>query len=157
MTLATGQTAYLKTAPVDPYDLLRGRYVTLDYAIARWDVLSQLPGWPQENPTGTDRRPRWIYITLQPQAGQERQPWQAVQVSFEPPQALGENQRVLKGRYSPSGSIDFDLGRYFIPEERGDALEEDMRRHPDATVVEIKLDASGNSAITGLWVEDRRY
>ncbi len=38
-TRLTGKTIFIKTAPVDPYSLLSGYYVVLNYEIAR------PPGW----------------------------------------------------------------------------------------------------------------
>jgi uncharacterized membrane-anchored protein len=44
-TQMTGTTMILQVAPVDPYDILRGYYVTLGYDISLPDELKKLPGW----------------------------------------------------------------------------------------------------------------
>lgn len=43
-TMANGTPVVLQTAPVDPYDLLRGYYQTLRYRISDRNVLAELPG-----------------------------------------------------------------------------------------------------------------
>ena len=44
-TFMTGKTVVLQTAPVDPYDLLRGYYQVLSYDISDRTNLEKLPGW----------------------------------------------------------------------------------------------------------------
>ncbi|MEO9124284.1 MAG: GDYXXLXY domain-containing protein, partial [Microcoleus sp.] len=44
-TLVTGKTVVLQTAPVDPYDFLRGYYQVLSYDISDPRNLEKLPGW----------------------------------------------------------------------------------------------------------------
>jgi uncharacterized membrane-anchored protein len=43
--LLPGTTVVLKTQPVDPFDLLRGYYQTLNYDISSFETLRKLPGW----------------------------------------------------------------------------------------------------------------
>jgi uncharacterized membrane-anchored protein len=54
--LRTGRTIWLRTAPVDPRDAMRGDYVRLDYEIARVDKSLWRDGLTR--PTGTDVAPR---------------------------------------------------------------------------------------------------
>ena len=44
-TFITGKTVVLQTAPVDPYDFLRGYYQVLSYDISDRTNLQKLPGW----------------------------------------------------------------------------------------------------------------
>ena len=169
--LANGETLYLQTAPIDPYDLLRGRYVTLAYAVEDRQALAQLPGWPEnadlsdlELPELGDRQPRWVYLVMEPAADgevssvdREVLPWRATQVTFQRPTELARGQRLLKARYSRYGNVDVGLSQYFIPESIGDELERDIREHRDATVAEVKVDRFGNGVLVGLWVENRHY
>ncbi|HEY9662700.1 MAG TPA: GDYXXLXY domain-containing protein [Allocoleopsis sp.] len=46
-TAVTGKTITLQTAPVDPYDLMRGYYQTLSYDISNPTLLRSLPGGEQ--------------------------------------------------------------------------------------------------------------
>ncbi|WP_017327907.1 GDYXXLXY domain-containing protein [Synechococcus sp. PCC 7336] len=161
LTLATGETLYLQTVPIDPYDLLRGRYITLAYAIENHRSLSNLPGWESEEELrdAGGNLPDSIYLVmeLEEDSANPVRPWQVVRVAFDLPTDLAERQRILKARYSRYGNIDVGLSQYFIPEAIGDELERDILEHRNSTLVEVKVDDRGNSALVGLWVEDRSY
>src|SRR4029077_13511649 len=73
--LAYGTDVLLKTAPVDPRDLLRGDYVTLNYDISRVP-LATLVGTRPENAAS-----RVLFVRLQ--RGQDGF-WSVVESSFSP-------------------------------------------------------------------------
>ncbi|GAB4212349.1 MAG: hypothetical protein OHK0012_06470 [Synechococcales cyanobacterium] len=149
-TLATGTPILLQTVPVDPYDLLRGRYVTLDYRIAQPETLQKLSGWSSE----LYDQP-YIYVTLTP-GSQASDAWIPMAVSAQKPLSLAANQQVIRGQWL-YGRLDFGLGQYFMPEDIGDPLEADLRRFPDEARAEVKVDRHGGSALVNVWVQDRRY
>jgi len=150
-TLATGTTIFLETVPVDPYDLLRGRYVTLDYAVAQWESLETLPGWsPSLSAQGA------VYLTLKPGAT-EQDPWISTAISGEFPKTVPPGHQVIQGRWRGWRGLDFGLSQYFIPEAIGDGLEADLRANPTAGRAEVKVDPQGRSALVQLWVQDRNY
>jgi uncharacterized membrane-anchored protein len=152
-TLATGKTVFLQTIPVDPYDILRGRYVTLNYEIANWETLEKLPGWEPE----FERERSEFYLILEGSSTSSTDPWQVVAVSKVYPKNLDPDQIVLKasGGSWPGASLGID--QYYIPEDIGDRLEVDIRAHQAKTRVEAKIDSFGHAAIVGVWVEDRSY
>jgi uncharacterized membrane-anchored protein len=151
-TLATGTTVYLQTAPVDPYDVLRGRYVTLGYVITRFRQLDSLPGWSADfRQLGTE-----LYLVIEPSEAGERSPWQAVAIHDHYPQELQPQQQVIKGHWR-NGSLQIGLSEYYIPEAIGDALESDMRQQGGRALAEVKVDGRGHAALVQLWVEDRVY
>ncbi len=150
-TLTTGTTVFLQTVPVDPYDLLRGRYVTLDYAAAQQETLETVPGWApelQEKPV--------VYVILKPGEAL-RDPWIPVGIQGQFPQTIPPGHQVIQGRWRRWGGLDFGLSQYFIPEGSGAGLEADLSDHPQAARAEVKVDAQGRSALVQLWVEDRNY
>jgi len=153
LTFATGTTIYLQTAPVDPYDLLRGRYVTLGYTVDRRSTLEELPGWSPELST-----PGILYLRLvPPEPSQDpTQPWRAIGVSRDMPKDLKPEEKALQGWFN-GWQLKFGIEEFFIPEAVGDALEEDIRRYPEATRAEVKVDPWGRAALVGLWVRDRQY
>ncbi len=153
MTLATGTTVFLQTAPVDPYDLLRGRYVTLGYEIANRTLLEELPGSQGEILRGPE-----FYIHLEPSTDstQANPTWRAVAISADYPRDLPSGQVAIRGQ-ARSWRVDVGLGQYFIPDQIGDELEADMTRHPADTRVEAKVDGQGNAALVRLWIQDRPY
>ena len=176
ITRATGTTAYISTAPVDPYDLLRGRYVTLSYSMENTSVLEILPGWrpPDEVTEADGSHPSHIYIIIAPEepAGDATSldgevdendgatsptAWQPVAVAYKLPTDLPDGRLAIEARILTYGFVDIGLSQYFIPEAIGDELERDMWDNRMNTVAEIKVDSQGQTALLGLWVEDRRY
>ena len=153
MTISTGTTVYLQTAPIDPYDLLRGRYVTLNYEIAQRSLLETLPGWSDD----LAKRGQELYVVLRPPTdNQSREPWQAIAVSGIPPEVIEPDHQIIKGTWR-GWRLDLGLGAYYIPEAIGDALEDDIAENREDSRAEVKVDRHGKTALLGLWVEDREY
>lgn len=152
MTLATGTTVFLQTVPVDPYDLLRGRYVTLGYEIASYDLLVDLPGGQPEILSGPE-----FYIHLEPSTRDADSTWEAVAISADYPRDLPPGQVAIRAQSPSWQQLDIGLGQYFIPDQIGDELEADMARHPADTRIEAKVDDRGNAALVRLWIQDRPY
>lgn len=159
----TGKTAILQTAPVDPYDLLRGYSQTLSYDISRKETLKNLPGWNELN---QEKRNSFnLYVILEAPAKQTSsgrpQPWKPVAVTASPPANLPANQVALKGR-SRYGSIIYGLETYYFPEDQREQFNKDISQAQTGVgrsqfVVEVKVDSQGNSAPVSLWVRDRNY
>ncbi|WP_165822063.1 GDYXXLXY domain-containing protein [Hymenobacter edaphi] len=133
-----GRTVALRTSPVDPRDLLRGDYVSLNYDI------SQVPRrlWRGEE---EPRRRRPVYVQLQPTAaGYHR----AVAVYPAAPAALPAGHVVLRGWignvWRQGLQLRYGLERYYVPENTGLGLQ----RQP--LLVRISIAPWGQSRITGL-------
>ncbi|MFN3429368.1 MAG: GDYXXLXY domain-containing protein [Candidatus Sericytochromatia bacterium] len=147
----SGTTLHLAIAPVDPYDLLRGRYMALDYAVESLDTLQKLPGWQAGYAHGTHD----LYVTLRPGTA-PGQPWQATALSAERPAGLGAGAAIIRGRLK-DGAMQLGLREYYMPEDRGDAAEAAIQRSPKSARAELKVDDHGNAVLTGLWIENQRY
>ncbi len=147
---AQGTTVYLATAPVDPYDILRGRYIRLGYELEDRSRLEALPGWEDSEAADTV----FITITGDPE---NRTAWEAVRIDPEPPAALGANERLIQAHNHFGWGFSLNLSEYYIPEAVGDALEADMQAYPEEVLVEAKVDGQGNSVLTHMWIQDRRY
>lgn len=169
-TQIAGRTAILQTAPVDPYDLLRGYYVTLSYDISRRETLQSLPGgeilvtpdWSESTPslfqTGM---PFYVVLDASTATSPIPQPWQPVRVSGDRPTNLPTNQIALQGNYR-RGIISYGLEAYYIPEDQRIEINEQISQsqQSDAAqpfVVEVKVDAQGQAVPISLWVGDRNY
>jgi uncharacterized membrane-anchored protein len=138
---ASGQTITLKTAPVDPRDLFQGDYVRLHYEISEIDTRS-VRNDLRENESDLD-----VYVLLERKAN----PWhEAVGVFRERPLPR-ENQAVLRGRLlyvdekSRMVSIDYGLGRYYVPENTGREWEQKTD-----LLVDLKVTDSGEAIIERL-------
>jgi uncharacterized membrane-anchored protein len=72
------------------------------------------------------------------------------------PKDLQPEEKVLRGWFDGQ-QLKLGIEEFFIPEAAGDALEEDIRRYPEATRAEVKVDPWGKAALVGLWVGEHRY
>ncbi len=162
MTYTNGQTVTLQTAPVDPYDLIRGYSQTLGFDISSRDALIDLPGG--RSTLGKERDvDEWVYVTLQaPDEAEGDVPtaWEPVAVSSDRPQSLPQNQVALKGRYT-GWRIEYGLETYYMPEsQRNDInsqINDIQRSGNQAFVVDVKVDDKGNSVPVSLWVGEQQY
>lgn len=166
-TQVTGRTVILQTAPVDPYDPLRGYSQTLSYDISRIENLRSLPGGKelfkgsQHNylPSGTE-----FYVILAAPASTKSQPplpWKPVGVRSNRPTSLPANQIALKGK-STGNAIEYGLETYYMSESRANEINQDINetqrgRQPGSFVVEVKVDKQGRAVPISLWVSKRNY
>ncbi len=151
LTLATGTPIYLQIAPLDPYDLLRGRYVALSYTVAQLSTLEKLPGWSPEL-----AQPGILYLRLTTSGGDPAQPWQAIAISRDWPKDLQPAEVVLQGWFD-GRQLRFGIEEFFFPEALGDDLELEIRRNPEILRAEVKVDPWGQAALVGLWAGKQRY
>lgn len=167
-TQVTGETVILQTAPVDPYDPIRGYSQTLSYDISRLENLRRLPGW-KELSKGSKQNTylpseTTFYVILEAPVANESQPpkpWKPVGVKSNRPTSLPANQIALKGK-STGNSIEYGLETYYMPESRRDEINQDISqtqrgRQPQSFVVEVKVDTQGRAVPISLWVSKRNY
>ncbi|GAB3829479.1 GDYXXLXY domain-containing protein [Hymenobacter jeollabukensis] len=133
-----GRTVALRTSPIDPRDLLRGDYVSLNYDI------SQVPRrlWRGED---EPRRRRPVYVQLQPTAAGY---YTAVAVYPAAPATLPADHVVLRGWvgnvWRQGLQLRYGLERYYVPENTGLGLQ----RQP--LLVRVSIAPWGQSRITGI-------
>lgn len=171
-THVTGETVVLQTAPVDPYDFLRGYYQVLSYDISRPETLNKLPGWGElaaDNSRSYLPQGKSIYVVLEKQTGEEKEgkplAWKPVAVSGKLPEDLPENRIAIKGR-SKGWLIEYGLETYYMPEDRRNDVNSDIGEAQNQArgenreipfVVEVKVNSSGGAVPVSLWVRDRNY
>lgn len=164
ITYATGQTVTIQTAPVDPYDFIRGYSQTLSFDISRAESLRALPGG-RDVFGRSDYTDLLIYVVLQaPEADQAEGDmpavWEPVAVRLDRPESLLQNQVALKGRYD-GGRVQYGLETYYMPEAQRDDINQQIREVQgsgmQAFVVDVKVDDKGNSVPVSLWVDGDRY
>ncbi len=166
LTYVNGQTVTLQTAPVDPYDLLRGYSQTLSYDIANIDTLKSLTGADDVFGEKGESRPGRLFVTLQAPSEEATespvpQAWEPVAVSLEYPDSLQENQVALEGNSALGWRVEYGLETYYMPESQrndiNDHIREVQQSEEQAFVVDVKVDSKGNSVPVSLWVSDREY
>lgn len=160
-TYVTGRTIVLETAPVDPYDFLRGYFQILSYQVSDLAALKALPGGAE---VFADPTHQSFYLVLEAPADAANEgqpaPWQPVRVSHEKPD-LAENQVVLQGQTNQWGDILYGLESYYMPEDQRLQLNADIseiqQQDPQAFRVEVKVDSRGNAVPISLWIADENY
>jgi uncharacterized membrane-anchored protein len=150
-TRLTGRTVILKTAPVDPYDVMSGYYVTLSYEISN---LSRVSGGKalESKEDASDREAVTVYVVLREGADGV---WEAESVQESWPDVPADRV-VLKGRFRWR-LIEYGIERFFIPETAREAVEKDLRANREGARVEVKVDSFGRAALVRLLIGDRVY
>lgn len=147
MIRSSGRVITLETRPVDPYDVMRGYYVTLHYRI------SEPPGYSKNAPRNGDT----VYVLLK---RDDDGIWNAQEALFEFPDEVGEDQVVIKGWVPDSRWRDpilFGIEKYFVPEDMGAEIEAAMRDRTGRILVEVAVDEKGNAALLRLKVGETTY
>lgn len=144
--LSTGEKVLLRCGPVDPRSLFSGDYVILNYEITRPDYsrLEKKPG--EVLPYGKDRV---IYLALEKPADSKL--WKAAAISQDLNWLRTRWQTVIMGRTSQYGRIRFGLESYFVPQNEGKIIEQDLKN----VYVEVSITGDGSSAISRLFLNDK--
>lgn len=132
--LRSGHEVVLQTEPVDPRDLMRGDYVTLNYeisSVARKDIEGQPPN-----------DARSVYVALKAGNGGV---WHLSRASFAPFNDLSADEVMIRGTatypVSETGPgtvrLRYGIERYYVPEGEGRAIEDSQRALRITAVVAI--------------------
>lgn len=128
--LQSGTEVRLRTEPIDPLDVFRGRYVTLNYEISRLPV----PGRVERGDT--------VYVILR----EESDAWTALRATTRRPSG---DETFIRGRatYLGGGSgpvgLEYGIENYFTDEDRAQELE----RAGGTLYVDVALDDDGTARI----------
>ncbi len=152
----TGGVITLQTVPVDPYDVMRGYYMTLRYEISD----------PPEFKYSREKSGATVYTLLK--KGPDGV-WHGVSVSDEIPTDLekpiepggpARERAVIRGTVAARrshGPIRYGIEEYFVPEEMRHEIERDISREGQRILVDVAVDPKGRSSILRLHVGDKTY
>lgn len=144
LVLAHGTKVLLKTLPVDPWDLFRGEYVTLNYEISQLN-LKELH-YDGEAFKRNDR----VYVALK--KGDKY--WSATSVSRRRP---ADESLFIKGTvryyndYDSTIFVTYGIESFFVPEGQGPEIE----REVVDLHAEVSVDSRGNAALSRLFIRDK--
>lgn len=147
--LRDGREVVLKTRPIDPRDLLRGRYVRLDYGISRIPPMLFAPGAIDYFDSGTT-----IFVRLE--EGDDGF-WEATAAAVEtipddsPADAVwirGETQFRMSSTDNPA-NVKYGIERFYAPETAAPEIERRMRSG-DVTEIVVAIAGDGRAQIKAL-------
>jgi uncharacterized membrane-anchored protein len=158
-TLNTGTTVFLQTAPVDPYDLLRGYYQTLNYDIADRAKLEKLPGGEILKAGKSQTGEFFVTLALPSTSGQ--QVAKPIAVSATRPTNLPKGQIAIQGTHTTRSSwrneLSYGIEKFYMPESQKDTVNSEIGRNPRKLLVEVKIDSNGHPVPVSLWVGNKSY
>ena len=139
LAYTTGTAIQLRTAPVDPVDLLRGRYNRLGYTVTQ--NMDKLPGWQASYGSA-----RELYFTLAP--GKPGEGWRAVAIADRYPASVPAGDVVLAG--DQHGAVHFGIEEFYVPDDRGEAVTKALADPKGKPLADIKVDRWGHAVLVGL-------
>ncbi|SCB26250.1 GDYXXLXY domain-containing protein [Rhizobium lusitanum] len=155
--LRSGVEVILKTAPVDPRDLLRGDYVTLNYDISRVPVSTLVGGPPKESLNN-----QVLSVRLKKQ---DDGYWGIVESSFATLDAKTDTV-VLKSLpfdYVSYGdladtsqatiAVTYGIERYYVPEGQGHDIEN--ARNDSRVAIAARVSSDGAAHIRSLLLDGK--
>lgn len=155
--LRSGVEVLLKTAPIDPRDLLRGDYVTLNYDIARVPVSTLVGGLPKESQSNAV-----VSVRLKKQ---DDGYWGIVESSFSALERKPDTV-VLKSLpfdFVPYGDlmdtslsvipVTYGIERYYVPEGEGRDIEN--ARNDNRVAIAARISSDGAAHIRTLLLDGK--
>lgn len=155
--LRNGVEVIVRTAPVDPRDLMRGDYVQLRYEDISSVNVSLFAG---KLPEREGLLPLWLTL----EAGEDGLA-KVKAISLEKPDSGNPGEVYLKSkpfRWTSSHStgitnrrlaLKFGIERYYVPEGEGLAIED--ARNDQRTTVAIRISAAGEAQIARLMIDGK--
>lgn len=125
--LLTGKTVTLATRPVDPFDILRGQYIIINYEISSIPVID---GAKEGNP---------VYVTL---AEDEGKIWRYKEASLGMPQEATFIKGTIKSINGGNMNVEYGIEQFFF-ERNAQFPQRDL-------TVEVKISSSGQARIKEL-------
>lgn len=160
-TLRTGTEVVLKTEPVDPRDLFRGDYVTLNYDISTLD-LEEI----QAEDLYFDYNDR-IYLALALENGYgvpkkiyRNPPDDELYIKGTVKEVIYdweayEDSAIKEEPYLKELRVEYGIESYFVPEGRGIEIESQQWTGREGVDVKVIVDRYGNAVIKSLLVEGK--
>lgn len=148
--LANGTKVLLKCEPVDPRSLFSGDYVILNYDISRLKTSDK--GVVQINgKTVSDGDP--IFVALRKDVSGKF--FEAADYGFDINELKPKYSVIIRGKvyniWSDNYSVKYGIEQYFVPQNQGKAIEQDLRK----VSVLVSVDEKGNSAVSRLYIDDK--
>ena len=131
-----GTPITLRTAPVDPFDVLAGHYVTLSYEVERASARRPPPRTSEGDPV-------WLTVAKAEPA------WTFVSVTRDRP-APAAGQVSIRARWTWRGAELEGASRLYVSEAQGKAVDARSWEDRQADLVDLRVDDDGTPAVVRL-------
>ena len=128
--LLTGKTLILATRPVDPFDILRGQYIIINYEIS---TIPSIEGAKEKSN---------VYVLLKEEKSGDNKIWRYKNAFLNKPKNGDFIKGNIKSIYGDSMSIEYGTEQFFF-ERNAEFVTANM-------TVEVKVDNSGQARIVEL-------
>jgi uncharacterized membrane-anchored protein len=150
----TGEMVLLKTAPMDPRDMMMGDYVNLSYEISTLpdNIVhrEQMTRKPQSGDRQQIKRNKAVYVVLKTQGK-----YHVASGAYLQKPALKPGEVLIKGRclydWGEATSVFYGIERFYVPEGKGVEIEQ----LPNQVDVQVKLSSGGNAVIHRVFVNGK--
>ena len=153
----------LKTRTYDPYTIMSGYYVNLNYDISmpntpdvKWredNFNGRISRWPEKGGWYDFKEGAAVYVVLEPD---QDGVWNAKSCHKDWPESLPQNAVVIKGKKQYS-NIRYDIEQYYIPEAMRDEIQRELAQPNNIPQAEVKIDKFGHAALRKIIIKDRVY
>lgn len=143
-TRTEGVDVTLWTAPVDPFDVLAGYYVTLGYEAER----------PPSGVTGPDPQHKGDDLWVTVHRGDPA--WTPVSVTRERPDPQPD-RIAMRATWNGWQAQITNAGRLYIPETQREDVEKALDAVDRRGLVDLRLDADGNVAVLRLRADGKTF
>jgi uncharacterized membrane-anchored protein len=148
--LRYGHEVLLKTAPIDPRDLLRGDYVVLTYDISRIESSLTSGEWPASNPLPP--------LAVRLKADSDGY-WNVVEASFGSLSKTDDTVIMVASVDSPIQwqslpsdlRVSYGIERFYVPEGEGKPIEDG--RNQGRVSVAVRVSDAGEAQIRALMLD----
>lgn len=150
----TGEIVLLKTAPVDPRDLMMGDYVNLSYEISTLPdniVHREQTGRKlQSDDRQQIKQNKAVYVVLKPQGK-----YHVARGAYLQKPALKPGEVLIKGRclydWGQGVMVFYGIERFYVPEGKGLEIEQ----LPNQLDVQVKVSSGGDAVIHRVFVNGK--
>lgn len=147
--LNKGEIVRLKCELYDPYDPIKGRYLSLSFDIERQQI-GNFPSFENEisDIENEEIKNKRIYCSLSPSNNE------ILNISFKKPKEGLFLKAKIRSKYRDQIIIDFPFNNYFIQENFAKIAENIIRQSEDKIIIVLSINPSGNARIKALEINN---
>lgn len=148
-TCLTGKEIVVDVSQYDPYDLMRGYYLRLQYDFTDIELYE---GVKDEAGNRYVRSNDTVYIVLEETDGV----WKPIEKVLDEKPVCEQGQIFIKGKMRWSRAK-FGIERFYVPEANREDMEKEFTEKSENSQAKLKVDKNGNVVLVGLIIDGKEY